>query len=220
VLDAAEVVEQAGSVGAGAETGGAQDAERAPIERRRLGVTALVLAEHPEIVERAGEIQIARPELPLGERDGAAAVTVGGRVMPERAVCAAESARRLDAESLHVGVAEARVAIEQRVRARVAARRLLPAIARLQRGAEIQQRRRDVGVRASLLALEDGDRSAREALCLRVATFVASHRRGNQQRGRVRIVRGHPGVACFRDRRGATLGASQFVQHTRTRRAR
>ena len=77
VLDAAEIVVDARRVGARFEPGAAEDAQRASIERSRLRVASLVLAQHAEFVQRARQIEIAGAKAPLRVRDGVPSMTIG-----------------------------------------------------------------------------------------------------------------------------------------------
>jgi hypothetical protein len=121
VLDPAEVVRQAGGVGAASEPRGAQDPERPAIERWRLGVTPLVLPQHAEIIQRAGDVEIPRPERPLGQTQRSPTLNVGGGIATEHPVHIAERSRDLDPQSTRVFVGGPCVRLQEIVGAAVTA---------------------------------------------------------------------------------------------------
>ena len=134
----------------------ARPAARRIASARRI--TALVLAQHAQVVQRARQIEIA-PSEPL-RREGNRTPRVDVRlvVASERPQHARERALGLHAQATDVRIAQPRVARQQPLGALVLLQRLGPAIVQLQRGAHLQQRRRHVRMVASLVALEQGQR--------------------------------------------------------------
>jgi hypothetical protein len=140
--------------------GGAQDRQRASVERHGFVVPALVLAQHAQVIEGAAEVQIARAEVPLGQCHGALAVNVALGIPAKSTAHAAQRTRRLDPQPPDVAVVEACVTRQQTVGPHVRHACFAPAIHQLERGADLQEGSSHVRMTCAFVLLEQHDRTA------------------------------------------------------------